>query len=378
MIAGFVAIAVLLMYTPNAHAADRGVVTASDVRIRSGPSTSTAVVTTLARRTEVTVLGRQNGWVQVVYGNKTGFIREDLIGVLASTDVSQQSQTVTVPTASSALTVLKTGDTGNDVYRLQAALHQLGYLSVSPTGNFASMTRSALVKYQAANGLSPDGVAWPETLSKLYSGSSSVTAPAQQPAMQTITQTQMVTQYVYKGLSFWGTPEYDTIQVPVTTTVTVPVTQNQPTAPQQPAFSAPTANGSVEWIGWNPGGDAAFIKKTAALVTDVRTGVQFYVRRFSGSNHADVETLTASDTQTLFQLYGGKWDWTARPVWVTVGGRTFAASINGMPHGTDTLPDNGMQGQICIHLPGSRTHNGNTSYEYELQKAIVEAYTKAR
>ena len=94
-------------------------------------------------------------------------------------------------------------------------------------------------------------------------------------------------------------------------------------------------------------------------VIDARTGITMKMKRMGGTYHADVEPATQSDTAALKKAYGGSWSWSRRPVWVIVGGKTYAASINGMPHGSDTLPNNGMNGQVCIHFVGSKTHGGN-------------------
>jgi uncharacterized protein YgiM (DUF1202 family) len=109
-------------------------------------------------------------------------------------------------------------------------------------------------------------------------------------------------------------------------------------------------------------------------VVDVRTGVTYTIQCFSKGSHADVETLTTADTEILKGLYGGSWSWSPRPVWVTIAGRTVAASINGMPHGGGVIAGNGMDGQICLHFLGSKTHNGNTSFEQSHQNGVWEAW----
>ena len=113
-------------------------------------------------------------------------------------------------------------------------------------------------------------------------------------------------------------------------------------------------------------------------ITDVRTGAVYYVQSFSNGKHADVEPLTKADTATLLNTFGGKWQWTPRAVWVTFNGRTFAASINGMPHGGGTISGNGMNGQICLHFLGSKTHNGTTSHERDHQARVMEAFNAAK
>lgn len=129
----------------------------------------------------------------------------------------------------------------------------------------------------------------------------------------------------------------------------------------------------VELLKWSEA-KGIFTIGVDAKVYDVRSGQTYYVRSFSNGAHADVEPVTKEDTAIMLKTYGGKWKWDPRPVWVTINGRTMAASINGMPHGGGVNNSNGMDGQICIHFKGSTTHNGNKSFERDHQDAITEAW----
>lgn len=93
-----------------------------------------------------------------------------------------------------------------------------------------------------------------------------------------------------------------------------------------------------------------------ASIRDIETGLVFQVRRHRGDAHADVEPLTAEDTETLRAVYGGEWSWKRRAVVATVQDQAIAASINGMPHGWGDLFDNQFVGHFCLHFTGSRVH----------------------
>ena len=56
---------------------------------------------------------------------------------------------------------------GDDVYDLQSALSQLGYLNVDADGVFGSFTEDAVRRYQQDNGLYVDGEAGPQVLALL-------------------------------------------------------------------------------------------------------------------------------------------------------------------------------------------------------------------
>jgi len=119
-------------------------------------------------------------------------------------------------------------------------------------------------------------------------------------------------------------------------------------------------------------------RNTPITIMDVRTGLTFDISVFSAGNHADVVPVTAQDTATMLQAFGGRWCWEPRPVLVFLSDRTIAASINGMPHGTsggNTV--NNMNGHVCLHFLNSRTHNGNRAHERNHQNAVREAYNHA-
>ena len=73
------------------------------------------------------------------------------------------------PTKSPTRT-LKKNFTGEDVKQLQQALIDLGYLNDAADGTFGTNTEEAVIRFQAVNGLSADGLAGVKTQELLYSG----------------------------------------------------------------------------------------------------------------------------------------------------------------------------------------------------------------
>lgn len=113
-----------------------------------------------------------------------------------------------------------------------------------------------------------------------------------------------------------------------------------------------------EYLGWFDKVQYIFEKNDVAVVTDVKTGKSFKVKRLYGRNHADVEPLTKEDAAIMKSIYGS-WSWDRRAIIVTIDGKNIAASMNGMPHGGQQIENNGFQGHFCIHFKGSKTHIGN-------------------
>ncbi|MBD2540651.1 peptidoglycan-binding protein [Coleofasciculus sp. FACHB-SPT36] len=64
---------------------------------------------------------------------------------------------------SQALAILEPGNTGAEVATLQQRLQQLGYFKAGITGNFGPITTEAVIQFQKANGLEPDGIVGPRT-----------------------------------------------------------------------------------------------------------------------------------------------------------------------------------------------------------------------
>jgi hypothetical protein len=98
-------------------------------------------------------------------------------------------------------------------------------------------------------------------------------------------------------------------------------------------------------------------RKSMFSIIDMDKGLVFRAQRRAGSKHADVQPLTKEDTKTMKQIFDDRWSWDRRAIIVIMENNTrIAASMNGMPHGGDGIPDNGFSGHFCIHFLGSTTH----------------------
>ena len=60
---------------------------------------------------------------------------------------------------------------------------------------------------------------------------------------------------------------------------------------------------------------------------------------------------------------------------MTIGTRTFACSLYGVPHNPDgdTISNNNFTGQLCLHFTNSKTH-GSKNVDSLHQEAIEKAY----
>ena len=139
----------------------------------------------------------------------------------------------------------------------------------------------------------------------------------------------------------------------------------------------------TEWSGIK----SIFYKGCVATVTDVKTGISFKVKRWSGGLHADVEPYTAKDTKAMCKIYGvsnaqqisDQNLYQRRAILVTIGAHSYAASMYGVPHNYpegDTIDDNNFKGQFCIHFVNSKVH-ASKKVDKDHQKAIQYAYNNA-
>jgi len=309
-----------------------------------------------------------------------------------------QASTGTTKSSSAATAALRKGDSGDNVRQLQRLLKACGYLSGSVDGEFGAATEKAVIVFQTAVGLTADGVAGSVTLARLNQENEDPTALALGDTGDLVKNLQnrlkalgfysdsldgeygngtkkAVTAFQVKyELKADGIAGVQTLAKLFSLSVKTTTTAKSTAKSEEKTYTAPAANG-VELSTWK-------IKKLITYhdvitVYDIKSGKSYQVREFSAGNHADVEPLTAADTATIKEI-NGSFTWTARPVWVTWNGRTFAASIHSNPHDVSTISDNNFNGHICLHFKGSSTHNGNTSYTQEHQNAVTKAWEAAQ
>lgn len=123
-------------------------------------------------------------------------------GLVADGLAGNATQTRLYSSAAKSL-VLREGSSGEAVQTLQLRLKALGYFSGTGTGYFGPVTRTAVIAFQRANGLSADGIAGPITRIQAFSsntpsaGSSTAANPA--AAIADIALAQLGVPYLLGG-----------------------------------------------------------------------------------------------------------------------------------------------------------------------------------
>lgn len=59
--------------------APRATVTASALNVRKGPSTDDEKIGSLPNGAEIKIIGEENGWIKILYNNKTGYVSAQYI-----------------------------------------------------------------------------------------------------------------------------------------------------------------------------------------------------------------------------------------------------------------------------------------------------------
>ena len=127
---------------------------------------------------------------------------------------------------------------------------------------------------------------------------------------------------------------------------------------------------------WFLTGNSVLKKGGYGYIYDIDTGIYLRIKRMGGHNHADVEPATRADTRKLLKIAGGKFSWKSHAVILKVGNTYVACAINTMPHGDQTITNNGYNGQFCLHMVNSKTH-GTEKVNESHQSAIRTAYNWA-
>ena len=162
---------------------------AASVGVKLQTGSEGEAVRALQRR--LRTLGYLSDSVDGTYGEKTraaviafqtnmglkvdGIAGTDTLNAIFSQDTpkaSEVNRATEAPVGSSGDNVLREGDTGSAVTRLQQALKNLGYYTGAVDGNYGSGTVEAVKSFQRQNGLRIDGKAGEATQRALYGTSS--------------------------------------------------------------------------------------------------------------------------------------------------------------------------------------------------------------
>ena len=305
---------------------------------------------------------------------------------------------------------LRYGSEGAEVTTLQNRLIALGYLAGSADGKFGRDTKSAVIAFQKANGLSADGVVGTDTSTRLYasnvvsntvSSTQTLRVGAVSDAVRDMQNRLITLGYLENGeadgkfgvktslaliefqkangLSADGVAGVKTFaklnSVSAITAGSTGSSTSSGTTTTTTA-AAPTVTtisaSQVRYANWYSEVKARCRLFPNATIYDFTTGISWQVNIFSMGAHADAEPLTSQYTAEMNRAFGGKTTWTPKAVWVVLSdGTVYMASTHNTPHDTYHIRDNNFDGHICIHFPRTQAQVEKIGpYATSHQKAI--------
>ena len=253
-------------------------------------------------------------------------------------------------TYAKATVLLKYGSRGKQVIELQKNLINLKYLRARPTGYYGKLTTEAVKAFQIEYHLAVDGIAGPitvDTLREVVDGSNLIVEYTVRPGDEL---ELIAAQYRTNVAEIMVRNNLSDQRIVVGQKIII-----QTGKKQSPNRNSRFRVGGIQAISWSTV-NQLWKKGEVAKILDLETGKSFQAKRLHGYYHADVEPLTKEDTKIMKEIYGGKWSWERRAVVVQLKNLYIAASINGMPHGGQSIYSNDFEGQFCIHFWGSRVH----------------------
>ena len=332
-------------------------ITTDRVRLRTEPSTDSTVIIVLDDGASVEVLDHDPaGWSKVQVGSSSGFIRSDFLKF---------------PIGDTPATFRTT----KGVNLRFAATTDSDVLNTVPANTSVEVSEHDPAGWSKVNVEGISGFIRSDFLTRGGSGESRNAAPNVPDkviaTLRTVTGARLRT----------GPSTNDSIIEVLPVNTSVDILENLTNGWSRVRFKGTegfirsdllgTGTSSVELIDW---ATAKNIVSTGVniRVVDVRSGITFTIRGFAKTEHLDVEPVTKDDTDAILRSRNGVWGWAPHPVWVTVGDRTFAAALNGMPHDVSNIRDNGMDGHLCLHF--NNTVTNSQSYQRDLNNAVMEAY----
>jgi len=212
---------------------------------------------------------------------------------------------------------LKSGNKNARVRTLQTALIALNYLSGSADGSYGKKTKAAVIAFQKANNLKADGAAGKKTLAALEKAYQTGAKASSQKAADPVSE---------------------------------PEKSKSETGSINPKISGP-GSGSVQLLSWYDVVKPSISNGQRLLIYDPSSGLSWTVKIIARGRHCDAEPLTAQDTRTMVQAFGGVNTWNQKGVYVQLpDGRWSVGSTHDMPHDNGTIKDNDFNGHLCVHF----------------------------
>ena len=363
-------------------------VTGNSVNVRTGPSTSYTSIMKLNKGDKVEYISSSGNWSKVRYNEKEGYISNTYIKSVSTTSTSTDIRQIT----GNSVNFRKGPGTNYSVIRSFQKGTKVEF--ISKENDWVKVNYNGTVGYVFSKYVSDKTNTDDNThITKYVTGNSvnvrtgpstsytSIMKLNKGDKVEYISSSGNWSKIMYNGKTGYMSSQYLSTTNPIENT-------------------KPETQGEVLFPDWFKEGKDILVRddyasnlNNAFTVEDYNTGKKFKLIRTGGTNHADVEPLTAADTATMKSIWGG-FNWTRRPILVHINGKVYGASMSGMPHaGLDSEPareytsknrsdnygpginydsvkNNDADGHIDIHFLNSKTHGSNkldTAHQNNIQ-----------
>lgn len=381
--------------SPAEAASYSGTISKDKVFFRSRPNTDSIYYDLLKKGTKITITGVSGNFYKVEYNKKSGYVMKSMVNASSAAVkafekkaepdvVSKYAKVRSISALGDPPKATRKGSYGDHVEKLQRALQIKGFLKGKLDGKYGNDTMDAVRRFQRSVKLKETGTADNTTILKLFGKAVAISAK-DDPGMKGVTsiskidvpnttrpgnsgrhvralQQALKLKGYYKANidSSYGEQTVDAVKrFQRATGLTQDGIAGNSTIKK--LFGKNAANHTIptKKLDWFDGGKNVIPQWSSFVIKDVATGLTFSARRWSGYNHMDTEPLTKSDAATLKKIAGGSYSWARRAILVKYNGHVYAASMNTMPHGEQSITNNNYPGHFCVHFSGSRTHETN-------------------
>jgi peptidoglycan hydrolase-like protein with peptidoglycan-binding domain len=261
--------------------------------------------------------------------------------------------------------LLQIGSKGSQVREVQNYLYQLKYLRKAPTGYYGVSTAEAVQSFQMEYHLKADGKVSEDTLEILQAAFRDRNEAVQYTVIAGDTLPEIAAKFNSSVAGIMVKNNLHNNHITEGQTLLIPTGNYRQITSRGGTRGIQEVPWSIVNKLWNVG--------EVIKVIDIQSGKSFQAKRYGGVYHADTEPLTKQDTRVMLEIYGGHWSWARRAVIIECNNLYISASMNGMPHGGETIHNNGFRGQFCIHFLGSRVHQSgkvDTTHQLMVEEAL--------
>lgn len=379
------------------------------LRLRSSATTSgNNVLASIPNKATVQVHSVAGTWTQCSWQGRTGYAMTEFLSISQAQPDPESPNDPVIEEESGYTRILRPGDSGDDVRRLQARLKELGY-TISLTSSYDSATVAAVRAFQTINGLKVDGI-FGSASAAILTSSAAQGADSTPQSFGTLRMgdkdgADKAVSKLQKRLADLGYSLTVDGSFGIKTHDAVVSFQQQNSINQSGIADAQTqariyaddakkntgstqgvdisagqiggpSTGSVKLLHWYKEVKPALGGGPTVRIYHPATGVSFNVKIYSLGRHADAEPKTLKDTQLMNAAFGPA-SWNTRPVYVKLPSGTWTlGTMHNYPHLSGSISDNGFGGHLCIHFLRDldETQKADPNYGMQNQKAIRKAW----